>query len=290
MTETSTTEYELSLFSSADTYILLTTDLNVIGVNAAHAELTGYPRNGVTGKWLFDAFPVKSARVRNRVRLSFKRVVKYHTTDTVHVHPAADYRDSCEGWYGRIIINTPLCNADGQLAFILSHVTHERMRSASETDDSRMGVFPRAVNTPRGGRCRLHALMELAPGFVAVARGPHFVFELANKSFYQLVGHRDILGKSIREALPELEGQGFYELLARVYESGEAFIGRGMAVRFQQQQGGPLTERYVDFSYQPLFGRDNTVSGVFVQGQDVTEAHELSKQLSCCPIKPAMIL
>jgi hypothetical protein len=34
-------------------------------------------------------------------------------------------------------------------------------------------------------------------------RGPEFVVDMANAAYHQLIGHRDILGKPLREALPE---------------------------------------------------------------------------------------
>lgn len=127
---------------------------------------------------------------------------------------------------------------------------------------------------------RLRTLMEQAPGFVAVGRGPDFVFELANKAYYQLVGNREILGKTVRKALPELEDQDILEFLDQVYKTGKPFIGRAMPIQLRTHPNKPLVTRYVDFIYQPIFEKDNSVSGIFVQGHDVTEAHELSKQLN----------
>ena len=55
-------------------------------------------------------------------------------------------------------------------------------------------------------RRHLIGLFEQAPGFVCFFRGPEFVFELVNPAYYQLVGHRDIIGRPVREALPEFAG------------------------------------------------------------------------------------
>jgi PAS domain S-box-containing protein len=86
------------------------------------------------------------------------------------------------------------------------------------------------------------------------------------------VGHRDFIGKPVREAMPEIEGQGFFELLDNVYKTGEPFIGRGWPVRIQRKPDAPLEERFVDFIYQPIRDAGGQVSGIFVQGQDITEA------------------
>ena len=75
-------------------------------------------------------------------------------------------------------------------------------------------------------RERLQQLFEQAPGFITVLRGSDHVFELANAAYRRLVGNRGIIGKPVREALPDLEGQGFFELLDSVYQAGEAHVGR----------------------------------------------------------------
>ncbi len=94
---------------------------------------------------------------------------------------------------------------------------------------------------------------------------------MANEAFYQLVGHRDIVGKSMKEALPELAGQGYYDLLDQVFRTGTAFVGQQMKIAFQLQPGASLSERYVDFVYQPISGVQNETVGIFIQGHDVTE-------------------
>jgi PAS domain-containing protein len=52
-----------------------------------------------------------------------------------------------------------------------------------------------------------------APGFIAILRGPEHVFDFINEAFIRLVGDRDFLGKTARVAVPDVEGQGFFELL-----------------------------------------------------------------------------
>ena len=49
-----------------------------------------------------------------------------------------------------------------------------------------------------------------APGFMAISRGPEHIFDLVNRAYMQLIGNRDVLAIPVREALPEVEGQGFF--------------------------------------------------------------------------------
>jgi len=119
---------------------------------------------------------------------------------------------------------------------------------------------------------RLRHLFQQAPGIIAVLREPDHIFEIANDAYLQLVGHRHILGKPVREALPEVAGQGFFELLDRVYSTGEPYIGHEISVKLQRRPDGPLEERFVNFVYQPTVDYQGNVTGIFVEGSDVTEA------------------
>jgi PAS domain S-box-containing protein len=126
---------------------------------------------------------------------------------------------------------------------------------------------------------RFRALFEQAPGIMAVLRGPEHVFELTNQSYLQLIGHRRLIGRAAREALPEVAGQGFFELLDRVYSSGEPFVGHAVPLRVQREPGGPLEERFVDFVYQPIRDAGGAVSGIFVEGSDVTPRKLIEDEL-----------
>ncbi len=117
---------------------------------------------------------------------------------------------------------------------------------------------------------RLVDMFRQAPGFMAMLNGPEHVFALTNDAYLQLVGRRDVLGKTIREALPEVAGQGFFELLDRVYESGEPFVGRRNSIDLLTEEK-VIEKRLVDFVYQPVRDELGKVTGIFVEGQDVTE-------------------
>ena len=119
---------------------------------------------------------------------------------------------------------------------------------------------------------RLSDLFEQAPAFFAFLRGPEHVFEMANGSYQQLIGHRSVLGRTLREAVPEAEEQGFLTLLDGVYQTGKPYVGRGTPIHLARTSDHPLELRYLDFVYQPTRESDGSISGVIVLGVDVTEA------------------
>lgn len=116
----------------------------------------------------------------------------------------------------------------------------------------------------------LRDLFEQAPGAIAVLTGPDHVFTMTNAAYQRLVGDRPVLGKSVREALPEVEVQGFIELLDTVVESGKPYVGEGIRIVLSQSDDMPAEERFADFVYQPIRASDGSVSGIFIQGTDVT--------------------
>jgi len=118
---------------------------------------------------------------------------------------------------------------------------------------------------------RLSSLFAQTPSVMAVLRGPDFVFELANQAYTALAGDRELLGKPLREALPEIAAQGLVDLLERVRLSGEAYIGNGVTVRLARGTDGAIEERSLNFVLQPIRDGDGEVSAIFIEGTDVTE-------------------
>ena len=136
-----------------------------------------------------------------------------------------------------------------------------------------------AERKQRAERERLQSLFSQAPGFLAVMRGPQHVFESANLAFMQTIGSRDIIGKSVAEALPEVVEQGFTRLLDKVYTTGQPFVWRSLRMLVNREQGAPLTEAYVDLVYQPLTDAAGAVDGILVQVHEVTEQHRAQEAL-----------
>ncbi|WP_020180044.1 PAS domain S-box protein [Methylopila sp. M107] len=120
-------------------------------------------------------------------------------------------------------------------------------------------------------REQLAAMFEQAPTFMAMLRGPGHRIERVNPGYTRLVGGRDVVGRTVAEALPDAVAQGYLGLLDEVYRSGRAFTATGYKYAVQAVEGGAIDERFVDFVYQPIRDAQGAVSGVFVEGVDVTE-------------------
>jgi PAS domain S-box-containing protein len=138
----------------------------------------------------------------------------------------------------------------------LDRVTHERDEAL------------RSLAFERG---RLTALLEKAPACIAIVRGPTHVIEFANEAFYELSGRKELIGKPLFEAFPELEGQGFVELIDRVLRTGEPFIAKRIPARVVLRPGAEPLQFYANLMYHPVVEADGTTTGVFIHAVDVTE-------------------
>ena len=114
---------------------------------------------------------------------------------------------------------------------------------------------------------RLASILEHAPVGCAILRGPQHLFEFTNRTYLSMIGNRAVIGRPIREALPELDGQGIFERLDGVLASGEPCLGDSVVTMLDKGDGPE--ETFFDFVYQPLF-EGHTVAGIAVVCFDVT--------------------
>jgi PAS domain S-box-containing protein len=118
---------------------------------------------------------------------------------------------------------------------------------------------------------RLRDMFAQSPSFSALLQGPEHRFVMTNPAYHQLIGHRDVIGLTVREAVPEVDGQGFFELLDNVIATGEPFVGKGVKIVLQRSPGESPETRYLDFVYQPIKDASGNVTSIFVEGSDITE-------------------
>ncbi len=78
------------------------------------------------------------------------------------------------------------------------------------------------------------AAFEESPAFLAVLRGPDYVIESANQRMKQLLGERQIIGRPLHAALPEVVDQGVIKLLDQVRLSGEPFVGQAIRLTLER--------------------------------------------------------
>ncbi|MDD2859850.1 MAG: PAS domain S-box protein [Acidiphilium sp.] len=210
-------------------------------------------------------------------------------------HPAILGRDVLEGWYEVSDFNANVMqkvyHEGGALSYQDFELTLVRggapsrlwanLRYSPAVDESGtvIGVVAIVVETTatvlasrslQDERRRLLQMAEHSPSFMALLEGPGHEFTMVNPAYLRLLGNRDVVGRTVAEAVPEAARQGFIELLDCVYMSGKPFWADGALIRIQAERGGSF-DRYVDFVYQPMTDPAGAVTGIFVSGVDVTD-------------------
>ncbi|MBZ4689613.1 MAG: Sensor protein [Cereibacter sp.] len=263
-------------------YVLLDRDLRITWANAAYLSTTGRSAESILGRIMTEAFPAPPESVPDQMlRMSLRRVLETGHTDHLPLIPypiiAPDGSAIDRYWSAT---HTPIMDGEGRVEYILQNtndvteIYRESNTLGAPGDKARVIRRAEAVakeNLALGAAVNfVRSAFDQAPSFMVVLKGRDLTFQIVNESYLQLVGHRDLIGKTLREGLPELEGQGFYELLEQVYDSGEAVTRRGAEVRLRPLPGGPEELRFVDFIFSPMKDPDGTPNGIFVEGHDVT--------------------
>ncbi len=121
---------------------------------------------------------------------------------------------------------------------------------------------------------------DQSPVGIATISKENLTFGLVNNFYAELVGRtpEEIKDKPLLEALPELEGQGFDNLLKQVIATGIPFVSSSVPVALKRK--GVLETIYVDFTYQPQFDLDGNVKGVLVVVTDATSQVRTQKELA----------
>ena len=118
-------------------------------------------------------------------------------------------------------------------------------------------------------RKRLQSLFLQAPAAIAMVQGPDYVVELANPRYLELIGDREVLGKPLFEALPELAGQAAQQIITDVYRTGQPFVGNEVVVFLERH--GVREECFFNLIYQPTLDLAGQVEGILLHAFEVTE-------------------
>lgn len=264
--------------------MVLDRQFRYVDANPAYLAVTGRSMDELRGRSLFEVFPDEGESGR-RLRASFEKVLRTGEPDTLPLIHYAIPVPGGEGFEDRFwsAVHTPLPGPDGEVAHILQNTVDvtELIRSRIDYDrelrPGEVDILQRAQEAERAQR-RIEAesedfrrLFAQAPGFMAVLMGADHVFTFANDEYLRLVGGRSVLGQPIRRALPEIESQGFVDLLDDVLHAGQRVSMTGARVLLRSGEDETLGEHFLDFTYQPALDAEGRAIGVFVQGVDVTE-------------------
>jgi len=286
-------DFQAVFDASPNAYMVLDRELRYVAANPAYLRETGSRLDELLGSYVFDKFPHDPDDPNNAPARMLERSLERVRETGQRDHLALIRYRVPKQVDGAIVIedrfwsatHTPLLDDDGRVAFIVQHtvdvtelhaILGEGEVRGGASAASEIGVLSRARAVQQANERieakygDLQALFEQAPGFMAYLEGRDFVFTLTNRAYLEVVGRADILGKPVREALPEVAAQGFLQLLEEVFTTGRPFIGSDVRILLQRSDSGPPDERFLDFVYQPVRDDSGAPRGIFVQGHDVT--------------------
>jgi PAS domain S-box-containing protein len=255
--------FALLLDSSGDGIFGLAPDGTCTFLNAAGAAMLGYQHGELVGKQIHQlihhhredgsVFPVDECRILRAVRDG----QPLRADDDVFWRKDGSMMPVAYSVYPMVI--------GGRATGAVLSFSDATARRQAQAERERLYREVQAANE------RMTDIFRRAPAFICVMRGPGHVVEMVNEHYRQLTGDRELVGRPARQALPEVEGQGFFELLDEVYRTGEACEGSNERLMLRSNDGSTLEEHFVDFVYMALREPDGSVSGVLLHGVDVTE-------------------
>lgn len=237
----------------------------VVAVSNDFIQTSGLQKAEVIGKGIFELFPEgpedEDFKGSENVRASI-----YHVIDNRQPFqlPLQRYDTrNADGVYTQrywSIHNIPVLSEAGELLYIIHH-------SEDVTDKVKLEQRSEALE----GIEKAYHLFMNAPVIIGIIKGDNYTIELANEGMLAVWGRtREVVGKPLFEAIPELKGQGFKELLDQVKSTGEPY--RAFESKSVIMRNGIEEALYFDFVYQPYYEEEATsVTGVIGVAHDVTE-------------------
>lgn len=125
---------------------------------------------------------------------------------------------------------------------------------------------------------KFRTLIEEAPIATCLFTGREMKIEIANDLMLNFWGKgNSVFGKRLAEAVPELQGQPFLQILDDVFTTGKAYTAT--STRADLVVGGVLQTFYFDFTYKPVVDSQGAVYGVIDMAVDVTEQVLTNKKI-----------
>jgi PAS domain S-box-containing protein len=230
-------------------------------VNRALLALWQKSLDEALGKNFFelDYPPDLAARLQNQIQqvIDTRQVVRDQTPYTGAAGEA--------GYYEYIFV--PVLDAKGRVRAVAGStrdITEQALAAQQIEDDRR----------------RWRELFAQTPAAIAVLRGPEHTFQWVNSDYVRLVARSAefLVGKTVREAFPEMDGQIFVDLLDRVYRTGKPFMGHETPLRLNRSDGVPQ-DLYINFVYAATHDLEGEIDGIFVHVIDVTDMVEARKRV-----------
>ena len=120
-------------------------------------------------------------------------------------------------------------------------------------------------------RDQFYDMFLKAPSAIGMFKGENHIYEMANPMHLESIGKTDVIGKTLKEVLPEVVEQGIVDILDHVFQTGESYSGEEILVKIDTGENDKLTDFYINFVYQAYRNGKGEIEGVFFFINDITE-------------------
>ncbi len=270
--------YAVTLTSISDAVIATDNQGRVTYLNTVAEVLTAWRTAEALGQPLTTIFNIVNMTSRLPVENPVSKVLQLGMVVGLANHTILLARDGRE-----IPIDdsaAPIKNTSNEIVGVVLVFRDATERLAGEAERHQLLLREQSARREaEESRNRLHNLFMQAPASIAVLAGPDHVFTFTNPNYLQLIGRSDsIVGLPVREAVPEVEGQGFFELLDNVYQTGKPFYGNEISIKLDRLENGELEEIFLNFVYQPYRNLTGQIEGILVHAVEVSEQVQAQRE------------
>ncbi len=244
------------LESITDAFFALDRQWQFTYVNKRFKEISRHSSESLIGQCIWEIFPEAVGSVFYE---------QYHRAiaEQVSVIIEAPGVDSLDRWYEALAYPS----VDGLSVYLRDISDRKQLQLERDRLLEREQAARRQAETERK---RLRDILMEVPAMFAVLSGPEHRFELANPTFLKVSARsEDIIGKTAREVFPEMEGQGFFEIHDRVYQTGEIIRGDEFLSLWDAGDGN-LVEGFFNLVFLPLRDIEGCIDSVLIHGIEIT--------------------
>jgi PAS domain S-box-containing protein len=247
--------------------------------NPRWLTFTGHEMGDELGvKWLEDLHPDDRERVGTQWAQAVANGTPYQIEYRLRRH---------DGQYRWILSRAhPRRDAEGRINLWVGGATdiHDQkmmVQEILEANEQQANLAEQAYHNyqlAQQQRQSLYALFTNAPAQIGIVRGAEFRYEFANASYQAAMGGRELVGRTVAEAVPEVAQLGLLTTLTEVYRTGQPFEAHEVPIDFQQADG---QRRPAYFTYIiQRFEENGQPAGLTSYAYEVTELVQARQALA----------
>ncbi len=244
----------------------------IVAVTEGMIQKSGMSKEQLINKPFFEPFPGNiddpHFTGQNEVITSFEHVIsckELHRLPVIRYHLPSDEGNFTELYWS--VYNKPILDDEGNVIYILHTSEDITDQVKARQREEKTKLFEQA-----------HNLLMQAPVAIQILKGQDLIVELANEPTLAIWGKgRDVMGKPLREVLPEIESQGRIQIMHDVMQTGKPYKAYEVPVVLKTDAREDV--HYFNIVYQPYYEDRLKPVGVLVIATEVTEKIVAKREL-----------